>query len=108
MARVVEWDDIDQNQSGTVSVSTTSVQLVPSRLGLHRRTQLIITNTSPTTVTIVKGGADAVANIGIRLMQNQTYIESDDGGFRCWQGAIQAIASASSTVVFMETIERAR
>jgi hypothetical protein len=106
MGKKVEWNDIDLSQSKTATVTTTSTELTPSRLGLSRRTQLIVTNTSPTTLTLYKGASAAVAGRGILLSQNQTYIESDDSGFKCWQGAIWAVASASSTVTMVETTEK--
>lgn len=105
MARTVTYGDIDLANHKSTSVSTADVELIPSRLGRHRRKQLLITNTSATTVTVVKGEGPATAGTGIRLTQGQTYIEADDAGFSTWQGPVHAIASAASTVVHTETIE---
>lgn len=106
MGKVVSWNDIDQTQSGSTTVTTSSTELLPSRLGKTRRTQIIIQNTSATVLTLLLGDADAVANVGIRLAQNQQLIMADDAGFKCWQGAIHAVASAASTVVYVETAEQ--
>jgi len=106
MGRTVEASDIDLCQSGSASVTTSTSELLPTRLGRSRRTQVIIQNTSATVVTLFKGDDAAIANRGIRLSQNQQYIEADDAGYKCWQGAFQAIASAASTVVFVETTEK--
>lgn len=105
MTATVSWEEIDDSTSSSATVTTSSSQLLPSRLGKKPRTQLVIINTSATTVTLVKGEQTAVANAGIRLTQNQTYIESTDAGSKCWQGAIQAVASGNSTVAYVETIK---
>lgn len=90
----------------SVAITTTSSELAPQVIGAVRRTQIIITNTSGTTLTVNKNDTQAaVAGTGILLSQNQSYIESDDGGFRCWQGAWQAVGSANSTVSVVETFE---
>jgi hypothetical protein len=94
---------LQSSANRSASITTTSSQICAETIGKVKRVQLIITNISPTTVTINKGDAAAIANQGIILSQNQTYIESDDGGFSCWQGAIQAIASANSNLSIVET-----
>jgi len=95
-----------QTQSkNSASLTTSSSQIAGPVIGEVRRVQLIITNISPTTVTIAFGDDAAVANQGILLSQNQTYIESDDVAFRCWQGAIQGIGSAASTLSVSERFE---
>lgn len=104
VSKRVDWEDIYGSQPHTAAVTTSEAELVPSRLGKTRRTQLIIQNTSPTVVTITKGDDPAVANVGIRLTQNQTFIESDDAGFLCWQGAVHVVGSGASTVVWNETV----
>jgi hypothetical protein len=95
-----------QTQSkNSASVTTSSGQIAGPVIGDVRRVQIVITNISPTTVTIAFGDDAAVANQGILLSQNQTYIESDDVAFRTWQGAIQAIGSAASTLSVSERFE---
>lgn len=104
--RVVTYDDIDLAQVKSQTVDTTELELVPSRLGKARRTQLYVINTSATTLTLMKGDNTVAAGTGIRLTQNQSWTESDDAGSKCWQGAVRAVASAASTVVFVETTEK--
>lgn len=95
-----------QTQSkNSASVTTASSQIAGPVIGDVRRVQIVITNISPTTVTIAFGDDAAIANQGILLSQNQTYIESDDVAFRTWQGAIQAIGSAASTLSVSERFE---
>jgi hypothetical protein len=93
--------DLASNQS--VTTGATSVQAVPSRSGNLRRTQIIITNTSAAAiVTIAKGDSAAVSSVGIRLNPGGIYGEADDGGYGCWQGAIQVISDVAGTVSVTE------
>jgi hypothetical protein len=71
-----------------------------------KRTQFIITNTSAVAVaTITKGTTPAVANQGIILQPNGSYLESTDSGFTCWQGAIQAVGTGAGSLAIVETFE---
>lgn len=87
----------DLPRNDLVSVGTSSVTaLQPCVAAGLRRTQMIITNSSAAAVvTIAKGDTAAIANKGIPLQPNGTYVEADDSGFRCWQGPVQVIASAA-------------
>lgn len=87
----------------TQTVGATEIEVSPTRLGRSRRVQFILTNLSAVTVTLTKGDSAAVANKGIILAQNQTYIESDDGGYNCWQGAFRVVASGAGTVSIVES-----
>lgn len=92
-----------QTANIAVSLTTASSRVLASRDGTGmKRTQFIITNLSATTVTIAKGENSATANQGIILSQGQAYIESTDGGFECWQGEIQGVGSAASTLSVVE------
>lgn len=105
MGRIVEPADINNSVSTSVTVGTGSTQVLPTRLGRKRRTDIIITNLSPTTVYLSKGDQDAVTSTGIVLQQNQSWLSSDDAGSSCWQGAVNGIATSSSTVAVEETFE---
>jgi len=96
---------VQTTSNQAASVTTSSSEILPVRFGAFRRVQLVITNISATTVTIAKGDATAVANAGILLTQNQSWVESSDAGAQCWQGAIQAIGSAASTLAIVEMLE---
>lgn len=94
---------IQTQRNGSASPTTSSSELLTARIGAQKRTQLIITNTHATSVvTIAKGDAAAVAGQGIVLQPKQAYVESTDGGYECWQGAVQIIADAAATVAFSE------
>lgn len=96
------------NRSVAVT-NTASTQVANETLTAVRRTQLIIQNTSTAqTITVTKGDQPAVAGAGIVLVSGQTFIEADDGGFRCWQGAVQAIsATGAGTLSITETFTNA-
>jgi hypothetical protein len=84
---------------------TTSQEIAPERAGYVKRTQLIITNSGANAVTITKGNVAAIANIGIIIQPNGTYIEASDGGYLCWQGAVQAVSTAGTTLSIVESFQ---
>lgn len=93
------------NNSATIGATSTTI--LPERAGVLRRAQFIITNTSAAAVaTITKGDIPAIANTGIILQPNGSYLESTDSGFICWQGAIQAVGSAAGTLSVVETFQQ--
>jgi hypothetical protein len=90
--------------SGTFTIGATSVEVAKNHTGILKRTQLIITNTSAAAIaTIVKGDVAAVANAGVVLQPNGVYVESTDGGYTCWQGAVQVVGSAAGSVAVVES-----
>lgn len=94
------------SSQSSVTIGATSVQAVPDRSGILKRTQLIITNTSAAVVaTITKGNVAAVAGTGIVLQANGTYVESTDGGYTCWQGAVQVVGSGAGTISVVESFD---
>jgi hypothetical protein len=89
-----------------VSVSATTAVICKEVVGNKKRTQVIITaNTAGVTVTISKGETAAVATYGLPLQSGSSYVEATDGGFTCWQGAIQAVASGAGNVSIVETFD---
>lgn len=81
-----------------ITVNGSSVQILKPITGELRRTQIIITNISTLgqKITIAKQENTAVANEGIVLNQGEHYVEATDGGYLCYQGSVQAIASAAA------------
>lgn len=97
---------VQQTRNDLVSVSATSTTICKPVTGNKRRIQMIITaNTAGVTVTIAKGDVSAVATYGLPLNSSSTYIEATDGGFQCWQGQVQAVATGAGTVSVVETFE---
>lgn len=94
------------NANYIYTVGTSSGEAVPDRNPLKaRRTQLIITNTSAAAVvTVAVGTVPAVANQGIVLQPKQSYLESSDSGFECWQGAVQVIGDVAGSIAIVERI----
>lgn len=89
------------------TLSTTSLEILPQVSGTgYKRTQIIITNTTAGLVaTIIKGSNSAVNGQGIILQPNGSYVEASDGGFTCWQGAVQGICTGAGTLSIVETKE---
>lgn len=94
------------SSQSSVTISATSVEAVPVRAGILKRTQLIVTNTSAAAVaTITKGNVVAVSGVGIQLQPNGTYVESTDGGYTCWQGPVQVVGTAAGTISVVESFD---
>jgi len=97
---------ISVTQNSSSSVSATSTQVLPAVTGAMQRSQFIITNTSAAAiVTIAKGEVSATAGAGIRLSPGSSYLESTDSGFKCWQGAVQAVADAAGTIAIVQSFQ---
>jgi hypothetical protein len=93
-------------QNTTFTTSATSAQCLPARSGNLRRTQLIITSlTAGVTTTLAKGSVPAIANSGIILTQNGVWSEATDGGYICWQGEVQVVASAPGSISIVESFQ---
>ena len=87
----MSFNDPSLNESQTIDNHSDNV--LPEMPIGHVRTQFIICNTSTTQkITIVKGKSSALVGKGIVLNPSGSYAESTDGGYKCYQGAIQAIA----------------
>ena len=79
--------------SGVVAVGTTSLTILQDQ----KRMLYTITNTSTGGQTITLNmGHIAIANIGIVLSPGQSWVDSNSEGYECYQGPIQAIASAAA------------
>lgn len=89
-----------------LAISTTSIEILPSVKAIGGRSMFFLRNNSPNAIdiiTICPGDRAAVANNGIILRQNDVYLESNDTGFECHQGAIQAIcATINGTLAVSE------
>lgn len=105
MGRIVEFNDIYRAYPQSKTVTTSGGELSPSRMGKTRRTLLTITNTSATTVYVTFGDEAAVSGVGFPLVQGQTLTDADVGLENTWQGAVQAIATGTSTVILTEQFE---
>ena len=64
------------------------------------RTQLIFINTSLTQkVALVRTGVPVFDLRGIILSPGQVYVEATDGGYLCYQGAIQVISDDAGATI---------
>lgn len=104
---LVTEEEIELSAPQTLTVGTSDVEISATRLGKTRRTFFsIVPLTAGATITLTFGDSPAVANKGVVLSANQPYIETDDPGAPCYQGAIHAISSApGSSVAIVERFE---
>lgn len=91
----------------SITVGTSSVNLLAEVPINQRRSQFIICNTSTTQkITIAKKGTSAELGKGIVLNPSGSYAESTDSGYKCYQGPVQAISDvAGGTVSITESFE---
>lgn len=81
-----------------VVVSATNTVVLPVR---RTRVSLVLTNisTAGQTITIRRGETPATSGEGIILQVGQSWAETDDAGYRCWRGSVQAAASADAATL---------
>jgi hypothetical protein len=53
---------------------------------------------------IMKGDNSATATLGIPLSTNQNYMESDDGGYTCYQGQFSVYSDIAGTISVTEML----
>lgn len=103
------WITDNDQSTGSIQVSLTAGNneiVMPARSGALRRTQFTVTNvTVGASMHLNKGNQPASATVGLPMSTNQTYIEGDDGGYTCFQGAIQVYSDINATVQVTEMLE---
>jgi hypothetical protein len=91
----------------SIAVTTSDVELLPTRIGRTPRMMLVITpTTSGATLSLSLGDTPAAAATGIQLTAGQPFIQSantvQEAIQSVWQGAVHSLASANTTVATME------
>lgn len=82
-----------------LAVGVTSVQVMPQRLSMNKRKVILVRNTSDDAtkiITVNLGANPAVASKGIVLRQNESFMDSSETGYECFQGIITAICAAAA------------
>lgn len=83
-----------------VAVGTTSKVISETRTGGNiKRRNITVRNTSPNAVDIITvnlGFSPAVAEAGIVLRQNESFSDSSETGYECYQGVITAICDTAN------------
>ena len=82
-----------------VSVSTTSKVVSEARNLQNKRKNIIIRNTSPNAtdiITVTLGYSQSVAEAGIVLKQNESFSDSSETGYECYQGVITSICATAT------------
>lgn len=80
-------------RNDNIAVADTSTIICPERS--TGRVVYVLTNTGATTITINLGQTAAVANSGIILLPNGSWMEDCGYGYPIWNGIITAIGSAA-------------
>lgn len=89
----------EPTRNDSVAVGTTSINIAPSRQGGLPRKTIAIRNISPNAVDIITinfGLAQAVANAGVVLKQNEVTTDSDAGDYKTYQGVITAVCATAN------------
>jgi hypothetical protein len=85
-----------------VLVGTSSTIISFARQGLQPRKNIIIRNISTNAldiITINLGFNQAVADAGVVLKQNESFSDSSETGYDCYQGVISAICDTANGVL---------
>lgn len=82
-----------------ITVSTTNKTIADARNELKPRVAIVVRNTSASSadvITVNMGFNTAVAGAGIVLQQNESFTDSSETGYQCWQGVITAICATAN------------
>lgn len=97
------YQDPARNDSVAVGLSNVIVSQ-PRQAGLKRKVLHVRNNSTAAAdiITITFGNA-TTAGSGIVLKQYESFTDSNDGAYECWQGTVTAIcATANGTLNIME------
>ena len=96
----------EPSRNETVAVSTTSIVISDAKNLDNPRKVLLVRNISPNstdTITVTLGNTPSVANAGIVLKQNESFVDTVDSGYTPWQGSVTAIcATATGSLAIFE------
>lgn len=93
MAEEASWKP---TRNERVTVGTSSIQICGPRSNTNKRDVLLVRNISGNgnRVSVLLGNNPAVANTGIILEDGESFSDTSEQVYECWQGPIQAISSA--------------
>jgi len=99
------YSQTEPSRNVKVAVGATAVQLCERRLENNPRKVICIRNISPNVadiITIHLGSETAVSENGIVLKQGESFTDSTESGYACWQGQISAICATANgqTAIF--------
>jgi len=96
---MAEFNINEGTLNDTIAVGTTSIPISSQKSEQHPRKVIILRNTSPNATDIITvnfGGTLAVANKGIVLRQYESCSDTQDGGYKPYQGTITAICATAT------------
>lgn len=85
-------------RNATVTVGTTSTVIGEPNTDQNPKSTRVFRNTSDADtkiITIHMGEGAAVANEGIVLRRNESFADTSETGYKCWQGRISAICAVA-------------
>jgi len=85
----------------TQTISTSSVGIAEARNNLNKRSVLLVRNISGNgnRASISFGLGSAVANTGVILEDGESFSDTSETTYECYQGMITAIGSAVGTIL---------
>lgn len=92
----------EPTRNDSVAVGTSSVVVsVPRQAGLVRKNIIIrnISTADADIITVALGANTAIAGFGLRLGKGDTWVDSTDAGYECFQGTITAICATANGVL---------
>jgi hypothetical protein len=94
----------EPTRNESVSVGASSVKVSDARNNMNPRKAIVIRNNSPNQadiITVSFSPVDVVANTGIVLKQYESITDSNDGGYKCYQGVIRAVCATANGVLLV-------
>lgn len=88
----------EPTRNTTVSVPNSNTEVCEKRNNTNPRKVIVIRNTSTNAnevITINLGNDQAVANSGIVLKPNESFADSSETGYECFQGQITGICAVA-------------
>lgn len=89
----------EPSRNEIVAVGTTSVIVSDSKNTDNPRKVILIRNNSSAAadiITVNLGNNAAIASAGIVLKQYESFSDSSEAGYQCWQGSITAICATAN------------
>lgn len=89
----------EQTRNESIAVGVASVEIAPNRTAQNPRKAIVVRNISddPTKIiSINQGYGAAVVNRGVVLKQYESYTDSTETGYECYQGTIKAICAVAA------------
>jgi len=88
----------EPTRNDKIAVGVVSSVIAEARNQDNKRKTIVVRNTSDADakiITVHLGQGSAVADTGIVLRRNESFTDSSETGYECWNGVITAICAAA-------------